>query len=89
VGTPEQCAEQLARFRAAGCGYFVMDAICDLADEAAQLETIARDVVPRPAIVDEMASPSMDGVLAEVPGLGALPTRQAQTRLALRPTHQR
>jgi NAD(P)-dependent dehydrogenase (short-subunit alcohol dehydrogenase family) len=47
VGTPEQCAEQLARFRAAGCGYFVMDAICDLDDEQAQLETIARDVVPR------------------------------------------
>ena len=46
VGTPEQCAEQLARFRAAGCGYFVMDAICDLADERGQLETIARDVVP-------------------------------------------
>ncbi len=47
VGTPEQCAEQLARFRAAGCGYFVMDAICDLADEGAQLQTIARDVIPR------------------------------------------
>jgi len=24
-----------------------MDAICDLADEAAHLETIARDIVPR------------------------------------------
>jgi probable F420-dependent oxidoreductase len=47
VGTPEQCAEQLARFRAVGCNYFVMDAICDLADEKTQLETIARDVVPR------------------------------------------
>jgi len=46
VGTPEQCAEQLTRFRAAGCSYFVMDAICDLAEERGQLETIARDVVP-------------------------------------------
>jgi alkanesulfonate monooxygenase SsuD/methylene tetrahydromethanopterin reductase-like flavin-dependent oxidoreductase (luciferase family) len=27
IGTPEQCAEQLERFRAAGCSYFVMSAI--------------------------------------------------------------
>ena len=47
VGTPEQCAEQLARFRAAGCNYVVADAICDLADEKAQLEMIAREVAPR------------------------------------------
>ena len=47
VGTPEQCGEQLARFRAAGCNYVVMDAICDLEDEGSQLETIAREVVPR------------------------------------------
>jgi len=47
IGTAEQCAEQLERFRAAGVDYFIMDAICDLADEAAHLETIARDIVPR------------------------------------------
>ena len=47
IGTPEQCAEQLERFRAAGCTYFLMDAICDAADERAQLEAIARDIIPR------------------------------------------
>jgi len=31
----------------AGCGYFVMNPIGDLADEAAQLETIASEIIPR------------------------------------------
>jgi probable F420-dependent oxidoreductase len=47
IGTPEQCAEQLERFRAAGCNYFVMSAIGDPRDERAQLETIAAEIIPR------------------------------------------
>jgi probable F420-dependent oxidoreductase len=47
IGTPEQCAEQLERFRAAGCNYFVMGAIGDPRDERAQLETIATEIIPR------------------------------------------
>lgn len=47
IGTPEQCAEQLQRFRAAGCAYFLMNAICDVAEERDQLEQIAADVMPR------------------------------------------
>jgi len=47
IGTAEQCAEQLERFRAAGVDYFIMDSICDLADEASHLDTIARDILPR------------------------------------------
>ena len=47
IGTPEQCAEQLERFRAAGCSYFVMSAIGDPRDEGAQLETIAAEIIPR------------------------------------------
>jgi probable F420-dependent oxidoreductase len=47
IGTPEQCAEQLEAFRAAGCNYFLMSAIGDPRDERAQLETIAAEIVPR------------------------------------------
>ena len=47
MGTPEQCAEQLERFRAAGCRYFLLNAICDSADEGAQLERMATEVIPR------------------------------------------
>jgi probable F420-dependent oxidoreductase len=47
IGTPEQCAEQLERFRAAGCSYFVMSAIGEPRDERAQLETIAAEIIPR------------------------------------------
>ena len=47
IGTPAQCAEQLDRFMQAGCRYFVMNPIGDLADEAAQLETIASEIIPR------------------------------------------
>ena len=47
IGTAAQCAEQLDRFVQAGCGYFVMNPIGDLADEAAQLETIASEIIPR------------------------------------------
>ena len=47
IGTPAQCAEQLQLFVDAGCQYFVMDAIADTADERAQLETIAAEIIPR------------------------------------------
>ncbi|MCI0548812.1 MAG: LLM class flavin-dependent oxidoreductase [Candidatus Rokubacteria bacterium] len=46
IGTPAQCVEQLQRFAAAGCAYFLMNPICDLADEADQLEQIAGEVMP-------------------------------------------
>lgn len=47
IGTPAQCAEQLDRFVAAGCRYFVMDAVGEPQGEAARLEAIATDVLPR------------------------------------------
>jgi probable F420-dependent oxidoreductase len=47
IGTPEQCVEQIDRFARAGCRYFVMNPICDLPDEQAQLEAIASDIIPR------------------------------------------
>src|SRR5713226_3400565 len=46
IGTPEQCVEQIDRFARAGCHYFVMNPICDLPDEQAQLEAIASDIIP-------------------------------------------
>jgi alkanesulfonate monooxygenase SsuD/methylene tetrahydromethanopterin reductase-like flavin-dependent oxidoreductase (luciferase family) len=47
IGTPEQCLEQLDRFAAAGCGYFLMNPIGDPADERDQIEAIAADIFPR------------------------------------------
>jgi probable F420-dependent oxidoreductase len=47
IGTPAQCAEQLQRFVEAGCRHFVMDAIVDVAEEQAHLETIAAELIPR------------------------------------------
>jgi len=47
IGTPQQCAEQLEAFRAAGCNYFLMSAIGEPRDERAQLETIAAEILPR------------------------------------------
>ena len=46
IGTPEQCAEQLARFEAAGCNYIIANPIGDPEDERDQLE---RDRGRRPA----------------------------------------
>jgi probable F420-dependent oxidoreductase len=46
IGTPEQCAEQLARFESAGCTYVVFNAIGKPEDERDQLERIAADVLP-------------------------------------------
>lgn len=48
IGTPEQCAEQLARFVDAGCTYVLMNPIItDPDEERAQLEVIASEVIPR------------------------------------------
>ena len=47
IGTPEQCAEQLTRFAAAGCTYIVVNVIGEPRDERDQLERIAADVLPR------------------------------------------
>ena len=46
IGTPEQCAEQVARFRDAGCTYVLLNPICDAKDEREQIERFAADVVP-------------------------------------------
>jgi probable F420-dependent oxidoreductase len=46
IGTPEQCAEQIARFEAAGCNYLIVNAIGDPKDERDQIERIATDVLP-------------------------------------------
>jgi probable F420-dependent oxidoreductase len=47
IGTPAQCAEQLQRFIEAGCSYFVLNPICDAADEARQIETYAAEIFPK------------------------------------------
>ena len=47
IGTAAQCVEQLERFVAAGCGYFLMNPIADLADQREQLESIAAEIIPR------------------------------------------
>jgi alkanesulfonate monooxygenase SsuD/methylene tetrahydromethanopterin reductase-like flavin-dependent oxidoreductase (luciferase family) len=47
IGTPDQCAEQLDRFRAAGCTDVLVNAIGEPEEEGEQLERIAADVVPR------------------------------------------
>jgi probable F420-dependent oxidoreductase len=46
IGTPAHCAEQLERFRQAGCDHFLMNAIVDPAREREQLETIAAEIFP-------------------------------------------
>jgi probable F420-dependent oxidoreductase len=47
IGTPEQCAEQLARFEAAGCTDVILNAIGPPEAEREQLERLAAEVVPR------------------------------------------
>lgn len=47
IGTPEQCCEQLERFRAAGCRTFLINAICDPDEEREQIETIGAEILPR------------------------------------------
>jgi probable F420-dependent oxidoreductase len=47
IGTPEQCAEQLETFRAAGCNYVIVSPIGELEHEREQLERVAADILPR------------------------------------------
>jgi probable F420-dependent oxidoreductase len=47
IGTPGQCAERLEAFRAAGCAYFLLNAIGDPSAELEQLEVIAAEILPR------------------------------------------
>jgi probable F420-dependent oxidoreductase len=47
IGTPEQCAEQIEKFRAAGCTYVIVNAIGEPEHEEEQLERVAADIVPR------------------------------------------
>ena len=47
IGTPDQCVEQLERFRAAGCQYFVLSTTCETSEDRDQLEQIAAEVLPR------------------------------------------
>jgi probable F420-dependent oxidoreductase len=47
IGTPEQCAEQLERFRAAGCNYVILNPIGPAAQEREQIERLAAEVVPK------------------------------------------
>ena len=46
IGTPEQCAERMERFREAGCRYFLMNAIGEPSEEREQVEMIAADILP-------------------------------------------
>jgi probable F420-dependent oxidoreductase len=47
IGTADECLERIERFRAAGCGYFLLNPICEPEDEREQLEAIATEVLPR------------------------------------------
>ncbi|MBI4560435.1 MAG: LLM class flavin-dependent oxidoreductase, partial [Candidatus Rokubacteria bacterium] len=46
IGTPAQCVEQIEHFVEAGCRCFLLNAICELADEQEQLEIMAADILP-------------------------------------------
>jgi probable F420-dependent oxidoreductase len=47
IGTAAQCLEQLERFRAAGCAYFLLNPICDVPQERDQVEQIAAEILPK------------------------------------------
>lgn len=47
IGTPDQCAERLEAFRAAGCTTFLLNPICEPPEEREQLEILAAEVLPR------------------------------------------
>ena len=47
IGTPEQCAEQLARFVDAGCRFLVLNPITDPEGQREQIEAMAAGIVPR------------------------------------------
>ncbi len=46
IGTAAQCIETLERFIEAGCRYFVLNACCEVPDEADQLELLASEILP-------------------------------------------
>lgn len=46
IGTPARCVEQIESFVEAGCRCFLLNAICELADEQEQLESMAADILP-------------------------------------------
>ncbi len=46
-GTPDQCLEQIDRFRRAGCSYFILSPSCPPEEERDQLEMMAADILPR------------------------------------------
>jgi probable F420-dependent oxidoreductase len=46
IGTPSRCIEQIERFAEAGCRYFLLNAISDLADEGEQIEMMASEILP-------------------------------------------
>lgn len=46
IGTPAQCIEQIERFRAAGCSYFLLNPIGPIEEEREQLEMMAADILP-------------------------------------------
>ncbi|MBI2156587.1 MAG: LLM class flavin-dependent oxidoreductase [Candidatus Rokubacteria bacterium] len=47
IGTAEQCAEKIERFREAGCNYFILDTIVDPEEQQEHLEMIASEIIPR------------------------------------------
>ena len=47
IGTPEQCAERIEAFRAAGCRYFLLNPIGEPEEDREQLEIIAAEILPR------------------------------------------
>jgi len=47
IGTPAQCAEQLAEFRDAGCACVILSPIGDPRDDREQIEALAADLLPR------------------------------------------
>jgi probable F420-dependent oxidoreductase len=47
IGRPDDCVEQIERFRAAGCSYFLLNPICAPDHEGEQLEAIAAGILPR------------------------------------------
>jgi probable F420-dependent oxidoreductase len=46
IGTPEQCAEAIERFRAAGCNYVILNPIGPATQEREQVERLAAEVLP-------------------------------------------
>ena len=47
IGTAEQCAEQIDKFRAAGCNYVIVNPIGEPEQEREQLERVAAEIVSR------------------------------------------